>query len=1692
MSSQTDEVTLEPLEGFDLEGFVGESWEDDGLFVTLVLGAVAMGLLVLSACMHRPPVLKNAVGRRILRPNRPFSRTATIFSFDSFRALLELGDAKVAARCGPRSALMIILLKYCFWLFFIGTLAAIILIPMNATDDAINTRLREFDPEDCRGVYDPAVCTDKDDKGLFCAWKAENATVHEWWYYYSRPGQSQRSNGTRLLDPSSSSSSSLPAFQVLQTTLPAPCQPLETLGLPQLSTNNLSPGWKQWRLWIFGFVVLLFSVLFTFSMRRLADAVQDIVTKNFSNTLHEEYDRQLAAKGTVRHPLDPPVQPYHGALKSLAARTVLIYGLQKPDDRRYFESKETFMNDFLLANAGVPAAAAALSGSGTFAASSSSSFMGGSNTLRRGSGSSSVSMHVDGSLSAGAEQLMKKLLQRRRERRKDLTSVNSMNMKNSSTSSSSTSPRGGGGGLNRRRSSNVTFLDGGGTAEKEDESSSPQRLERRRSRKLQQKVISPALSPVLPPLLSSQAPPSPTIQRTRGDHSQSMEEFITVTKENGEEIRREKETKGTKTKKVRPPVPPLRLPLVAASQGGEENEKEDAAAAFFTPPHHYGGDSISIRSDHSPFSEPPHTPRGPLVVTREDGREEGEENPEDGGDGGGADEAVDDIRSINNIDIEMFSPANIATHDDQEEEMMSPGTATATALMETEDDDYNGDDCFSPDTALDELSSVVREGDRCPVSPLRTDLKSSKSPPQAIRQMGTHSLSNNLLINDNVDADNEEPQSPLETTQIPPASRDNIPSPGTTTPPSSKQSPSPSPSPSISPQHSTGYPPTAGRTSDAATIAIADEDASADDKTFCQEDGDENAVKVSIPVPRRDRDQQQQPRVRRTASFATIVQQAVQQAGTLQKIGRSVSHVGLDVLQGGGGVIERHPPPFTTMARYVDPDSIVCVREEPFRCSHLIEKERAKLAELKNAFAATQFVSEGLSFSGLNQNRNLHDDDSDESSSDDHLPVMRPPLCCCCPFRCSKKPAIATAEKELEAIRVKLRAKLEQVKSNPFTGVVFCSFEQPWQAYRFCEEYNDAMVRYNTRAVIAGPKKYIIWRNLAVTDWHITLRLRVLFFGLMVMAFFWGIPVAMFGSIESLSRLPGVGVPFLYFRQIASKNFVKITQTYLPVIIVIIFDALLPAICRFASYIGGHRQGEGLQGQVLSFFFAFSLMEGLIVQAGFQGGLREAVNLLSDPNYESCTAVLLSICSPTGGYFFSIVCIGATVANTLKLLELGNYISVRCRLPFQKEQDAYDELFRPRKIEHDVDTATHLFFAAMGILLHANVPLMMPFTALYFFMAYLVERSIHIDSKAERQPYLDATSNVRVVEFLTTCHLVGVFAAVLTVGLKFGWGGLAFCIIAFLYSKFQCSFILTELKYACSPQSCRIADYERQMKEREKEMKNEKKEEQEKREQHVDKEAVVIKGEGTKGFDGHPSTTPGTAPLPLPLPIFAALSTSTTVNNSSRSKNTPSSLPAATPTSNGNNNHHNNSSRNSTQNNNSDHHHHHPDHTEEREEKDAPVQAVVEEEKEEEGIHQGGCTTLIMAPPADGTKELLFADGLYSHTDVEGTLQHQHQQQQTKPTTVEIETKEQQAVENEKLFASVSASATGSSPGQHHKNEEEEARAQNERENEDHDEDEVESSDYCPVYMSHVIDDGAVKKLATRRYRPLSTAWAGL
>ncbi|ESL08133.1 hypothetical protein TRSC58_04170 [Trypanosoma rangeli SC58] len=443
-------------------------------------------------------------------------------------------------------------------------------------------------------------------------------------------------------------------------------------------------------------------------------------------------------------------------------------------------------------------------------------------------------------------------------------------------------------------------------------------------------------------------------------------------------------------------------------------------------------------------------------------------------------------------------------------------------------------------------------------------------------------------------------------------------------------------------------------------------------------------------------------------------------------------------------------------------------REPPSGMYRTMEKTESAIEELQEAIADQKLYLR-------KQQERLSCLSQGEAEMEEAL-MMRAP----CPSCCSKIPKVEFRKKAFIAEATQLNQFIDAAAVKAKKGSAFIIFSDALAAYEFVNlfELRGRGVS-GTRATIAGPPDGIIHFNLTTDRYMGWLRTVAVIMAFTVLLFFWAIPVGFVSSLNNLAYIPGIGKSALKVYMKTPESVRGIVTAFLPVLMLEIFNLVLPYVIRgFVIAMGVVNRGE-LHGGELRLQYLFMVLTGVIFQAALQGGLSQLADLIADPSSEAIIGFFVTVVSPNGGYWYAKVITATCLSTWMQFIDPLRLIAALLRRKTVSVQRVYDKLFRADNFEWPYCYSFDLTILAMGLLFHMTVPLLAVFVGFYFVVRYMTQRCRLYDRYRPKIEPLDDctvfTASAQVIRAASCLYCLGGIGAVLLMSMRKHVGGVVLC-----------------------------------------------------------------------------------------------------------------------------------------------------------------------------------------------------------------------------------------------------------------------------------------------------------------------------
>eukprot|EP00659_Diplonema_papillatum_P023324 gene23324-35720_t len=304
---------------------------------------------------------------------------------------------------------------------------------------------------------------------------------------------------------------------------------------------------------------------------------------------------------------------------------------------------------------------------------------------------------------------------------------------------------------------------------------------------------------------------------------------------------------------------------------------------------------------------------------------------------------------------------------------------------------------------------------------------------------------------------------------------------------------------------------------------------------------------------------------------------------------------------------------------------------------------------------------------------------------------------------CSKVNVILSLRSKVDKYCDQLiKMKEESLKDHPSLGVAYITFKTTSRccAYVSVAGKKEAFGPFGRKVWFAPHPKSILWDNLGEPWVKLKCRFVITTVMLTALAMMWGSVIAFLGSADNL----GNWIPLFKELLDASPELRGVVTAYLPVVALVIINALLPKLLRtwtqeFELVPDRTRREFG----VLKKYFTFSLATGILLQAAAQG-VGDSAQILQELDTARLYFLLASMIVPTNGYFVTAVAQAAFLGNMSRLLRVGDLVLSPIKSASALTKRELDGAYKHKQFYFSEHYAVALVIYSFTILFSVNVP----------------------------------------------------------------------------------------------------------------------------------------------------------------------------------------------------------------------------------------------------------------------------------------------------------------------------------------------------------------------------------------------------
>lgn len=273
------------------------------------------------------------------------------------------------------------------------------------------------------------------------------------------------------------------------------------------------------------------------------------------------------------------------------------------------------------------------------------------------------------------------------------------------------------------------------------------------------------------------------------------------------------------------------------------------------------------------------------------------------------------------------------------------------------------------------------------------------------------------------------------------------------------------------------------------------------------------------------------------------------------------------------------------------------------------------------------------------------------------------------------------------------------------------------------------------------PREVVV-ENLGIPIFERSVREVLVYTITFLMILFYMIPIAFVSGITTISNLRKL-LPFL--KAIVNRPVLEaVLQAYLPQIALIVFLAVLPALCKFLSKVEGIPQQSHIVRAAAGKYFYFNVFNvflGVTLTGSLFGSLKQ---IIKSPT--QIVNLLSSSLPQNASFFITYIALKFLVSNALELSRLVALVLFHVKKKFLcKTQFELEAAWYPGAINYVKSVPSDLLIITLALCYSVIAPMILPFAICYFATTWVVMKNqalkVYIpdfESRARMWPHMHA------------------------------------------------------------------------------------------------------------------------------------------------------------------------------------------------------------------------------------------------------------------------------------------------------------------------------------------------------------------
>lgn len=304
--------------------------------------------------------------------------------------------------------------------------------------------------------------------------------------------------------------------------------------------------------------------------------------------------------------------------------------------------------------------------------------------------------------------------------------------------------------------------------------------------------------------------------------------------------------------------------------------------------------------------------------------------------------------------------------------------------------------------------------------------------------------------------------------------------------------------------------------------------------------------------------------------------------------------------------------------------------------------------------------------------------------------------------------------------------------------------------------------------------KDVIWANLGYSGrshlWRTTLTTILV----LMIAFFWAIPVSILTSISLLAVDN-------FFGSVLSS----LVSDYLPTLLLMAGDALMPFIIRYITLFEKRPSTSSSELSTLNKFILFVLLNHLLFPSLIMGGLQAIVNNTINDSEDIDFSI-------SGSFFVVYLIEYSFIGMAAHILRSGDFVKTNFRRLFAVTPREYEEAEQLTPFYFWEYFADSLMGFAIPITFAIVVPLVAPASLLYMTMRFVVDKT-HIVVTQPSNPNVDGRMITWLMYWMLACIFIAQWLFHIFLILKGASGMMLLVVTSLMLLSLLMAFVITTM-----------------------------------------------------------------------------------------------------------------------------------------------------------------------------------------------------------------------------------------------------------------------------------------------------------